>query len=518
MQKNSLKIFIGIFLIFALNTNVKADHIFSDSEKEKIYASSATAISKVAKDLALSETVLKYINKYVVGDLVMHVLSYMDEAAVNRFLKYSSGTFATKFANVLVAYKKNNTVEFIRKYKSGADFLKENKLDIFFVVSDILMEFVKIEIYKNNEAKNVLIDLLYSDAKSYIKYASGDPLGGTIDWGIANAEALYKSTTGIYKLVQENRDLIKNIHMNKARRESYTLDLKYSKLVGRTNDIQKKKARLNSFMTECRTNIVINYYLDDKVIEDFCSNIKSQIIVFDSNKLNYLLQRMTAQSGLYSKEDFKEYLNNFFPEEDKVKYRLAYDSINDNLAGINPKSVSYTYLKKSIRYGFRLSDFIPNGENIYNPTANVSRYDFIRVFLTGKYILNQDWTRENDIVSEQLYKIVGTNNTYRNTFLTRQQSAEYILRLFDLESKLTENQKLKLKLKAHILESNTETQWTYEALILQKLKIVSYNKNFRGTDNINTYEMLVMLLHTLDYMRCGHANCSYLEFIYGESK
>ena len=191
------KIILSIVVLFILNTHLYAEYKFTEEEKIKIVNNASIAITTIYKQLAFDETAGKIINKHIIANVLMYTLSKLDEQVIAKFLAISESELIEKLGGALVAYETSNTINFLRKYKSTKAFLKLNRWDIAFVVSDITIEFVKLDIIKN-EAKKLLLDLIYNDLKAYIKYRLGDPIGGGIDWATANGKALYKSTTGMY--------------------------------------------------------------------------------------------------------------------------------------------------------------------------------------------------------------------------------------------------------------------------------------------------------------------------------
>lgn len=509
MKTVSKGIIICLFIIL-FGSNVSASYIFSDEDKIKIANHTLISISTVGKNLAISETVFKAIATPV-SQVLRHVLSRFDDKVVAAFLKYNEAELAEKLNQIIAVYQKNNSLKLAKKYKNATGFFKKNKHDLIFITTDILIEFIKLYTLNNDEAKGLLLDLLYNDLKAYIKLQTGDPLGATIDWSLANSKALYKSTTGIYKLSKEYKELIDHASYTEAYQRVLELLNTYTSFVAKSITSEEKEQRIKGFTATCETDDTINYYVgfNQDIVNDFCSFYRESIVKFDKNKLSYLVHRMTSEDGLYTRKEFKNYLDSYFPEPDISTYLNLYDSINiqefdryNEFDSIQPNTVSYSFIKRAMKYGFDVSDFIPYDSISYKPDAEISREQSVGLILLGMYLTGNDIN-----INKQKSIIIGNNNYFINMKMTRQDLAYYFNDLLKLEDGLSSNEKNNLR--------DIETSaWSYEALVLKRFGIVSTNKkDFRGSDNATVFEFLVMLVNSLDYGTCGYTKCSNLDFI-----
>ena len=168
MNKKFFVVCSLLFFQFFLYSSAKADHTFTNIEKEKVLLHVTEAVSKIGINLAVNETIVKGVNKHIIAEMLVHVLSRSSDEAVASFLALESKELNQKLIKIIGAYKARNSLEIFKKYKSAKSFFKVNKFDFIFVVTDIFIEFIKLEIVKN-EAWGLLADLLYSDLKAYIK-------------------------------------------------------------------------------------------------------------------------------------------------------------------------------------------------------------------------------------------------------------------------------------------------------------------------------------------------------------
>lgn len=502
------KITLSIVVLFIFNIHLYAAHQFTDDEKIKIANNASIAIATVGKALAFDETAGKMINKHIVADVITYSLSRLDDQVIAKFLAISKSELIEKLGGAIAAYKTSNTLNFLKKYKSTKAFLKLNKYDLIFIVTDITVEFIKLDLL-NDEAQKLLLELVYTDCKAYIKYRLGDPIGGGIDWALANGKALYKSTTGIYKLTKEFNKLNKSTFNLQHIHQIQDTYKTYLSAVTTESDANKKVAYLRGFVSTCEdsytTKEFFKSFKNKDILHDFCINWKDKIVEFDKKKLEYLLARMTPANQLYSKKDANQYIDKYFPYSDREIYKNVLNTevdANELKKKISIQNISYRYLMKAYKYGFDISNFISDSSYQYHTLDYIDTKQAVKIILDSKKLwFGGHVSKLEDVISsDQLknFRVIRSKNL-----------AYYLVNILKVDKYLSENEKKILRKKSNIIGDIS-----YEELALRKLKIME-SGTFYKNKLIKMHNFLVYWTNSMDYLTCGHLECSNYDIIKG---
>lgn len=249
-------------------------------------------------------------------------------------------------------------------------------------------------------------------------------------------------------------------------------------------------------------SIVINFLNDcknlnlDKVTENTCLHYYNDLI---ETKL-YRYDLLPFRSKIFSLTQYDMFIKANFPDDEYSSLSKLYDIENLDYEILkNKNNVAYKYLKNALAYGFELKDFTLS-KVLFNETQNITEQKAFEILNDGYLFLDKS---NQTLLLDYNYSNIN--------FMTRRKFAILLNEVFNLESKLSQTKINALKIKGKILDGSVG--WFYDALVLKELDIVhgqgiGVANQFRPDDNLTMYEMLVMLMNTMNYKKCGHVQCN----------
>ena len=371
------------------------------------------------------------------------------------------------------------------------------------LITDTMINIIKYVV--DDEAKNLLISTIYGNAQALTNYLIGNKGDAAIGWAVTNYQAFKGSIEGSVALYKEHT-IVDDNTMNA---EVLILKGEYRKKYAKAFSDYQRGIEAYSFTTECRYTyggkVKHGFFLDknEKVeVKNICNKYLNDIITYNKYKLGYLLTRRY----LVDKDNYEEYVKDYFPISEHAKLMKVYDYNNlDIKTGIHNNTAIVKYLHKMYAHGWENLKYFYEDSAIFDPDLTMTNQKGLGdLIIAGQDILDGD--------INQIYSLYIQDE---HQTMSRLNMAKYLLAVYKLDSKFTENQKKRLESISNLAIQNG-VGWYYEALVLRELKIISPKQDFKPFDNITIFEFLVMVSNTLDYLKCNRVGCNIYELMLGE--
>jgi hypothetical protein len=235
----------------------------------------------------------------------------------------------------------------------------------------------------------------------------------------------------------------------------------------------------------------------NSILKNHCLSNLLDMEKEDSDKGNILRFART-----WNQEKYNTYVKYYFRDSEQNELQRLYTVANfDVNLLVSENEASYKKLQRAIAHGFGIKQFLM-GDTVFIQGKNVSKniahnFMFITMLLT-----------EQSSFEHLPYKWNEYLNSEQNTNITRIEFASLIIQAFQLKETLSELKKSYLQVK-YLAYNQPQYDWPYEAVLLNHFKIINNNTsfNFRSDNALTRYELLVMLVNTLDLKKCGYVGC-----------
>jgi len=230
----------------------------------------------------------------------------------------------------------------------------------------------------------------------------------------------------------------------------------------------------------------------------------------EMQKEDYGKYALIRLSTMWSKERYEKFIKYYFPDSEQYALTRLYEVENFDIdLKISNNHVSHKKIKSALAHGYSIDDILL-GDTIFYQGNNIDKNNAHNLVLLGIWALELDDTH----LLFQYDEYLDPDNNYN---ISRNEFSNIIINAYQLEDKLPIERINKLKEQAEIF-AEAGKDWTYEALILLEFKIVNGSSNtFKSAELITKYEMLVMLVNVMDYIKCGYVTCDVANVIGAES-
>ena len=498
------------FLLIVSNIALYADYQESQEYKD-IYAVVEKALYDAGKGYIKDKTVNKIINQgiaksiYVIQDVLTSKLSLQ---TIQKLSPALSEGFNTS-EHFLKAFEKKG-------FSKITDIsLLPSKTDMLLLPVDVAVAFCKIYFTKDvsNQYRKPIqwwIDLAYTDLKAAAMYTAGDKLSASSEFIVGNSYVLVDMGKSNYDAMKDYKEAKTDLDYSLQLGKAMDLQWKYESAYFKSETAIDKLKFLNWFLEDYDTQIIKpfkdkwfkNYDLIEKLRGDKWwryDHIKEK----DANKHVMLYKQISSQT----KEDYLKFIKYYFPNNEYEKLSKLYDVYNfsPNL-GAKSNDIAFKYLKKIYAHGIRRSNY----ENTtFDDEALVSLYDAIYfIYAASSQSSNALHLhfKTKAIISKDFPNMSSSDK------VNRQFVAKLLIDYFELEKRLSATKKYYLKQKVQYSTLHD----SYESLLLKELDIVTDNRDFLPSSQINNITILMWVSNTLDYMACGQTSeCTYEKIIEG---
>ncbi len=214
--------------------------------------------------------------------------------------------------------------------------------------------------------------------------------------------------------------------------------------------------------------------------------------------------KMIKLSTYFPEDRYDKIVELYFPPSEHYKLKSLYNILNYDLdLRVSKNSASRKYIQKFLAYGFTIEDLLYDNI-LFEPdhlieeyrASNMVFYAYITLY-PDKYPLPVEWEDRN----------AGNINEFK-----RKDFAKLLKDSLDLHLPIN-----RLFIGNPNPNSiNLSASWTEDAKTLKSLGIIKGYSNFddfRPEDNISMFEVLVMTINAMDYIKCGHVGCEISEIL-----
>lgn len=306
------------------------------------------------------------------------------------------------------------------------------------------------------------------------------------------------------------------------------LSQKYGEVLSLRRDVEKsyyqakgasaKQAVFSSFDIKCsaltlsgiaKASALLTRTVVDKnrTIRGYCDSAKKEMETVDSNRVKALQSIVT----IGDKQAFGAFVSYFYPQDEYSMYMGYFNSKNYDYSLFPDAGLNTQISKVLVRANtYRLPLDPYSGGTRFRAELPVSKqYATYLSFMGAQVVVGKILHLADDNAYTNLLKIAKSktvNLPNASSSISRAELATIVVASFGLEGKVSAALKTDFR-----NEALKDPLWTYEAIILRELEVVSPLKSFEPTRKASRFETLIILNNTMDILTCLQKGCGLLD-------
>jgi len=239
----------------------------------------------------------------------------------------------------------------------------------------------------------------------------------------------------------------------------------------------------------------------NSALTSFCWHNELNMLKEDGTKYSFIRLAST-----FSKDRYEKYIQYYFPSSEHYSLLKLYEIENfDTELRLSKNLAAHNKIKKALAHGLTIEDLLM-GDSLFKQEVEIKKNDAYNL------VLLSIWTQGiSDETLPFLYDEYLKSDV--NYLITRKEFSELINIAFKLDKYISQERVNKLKLQSAVFKQAGK-DWPYDALVLKELNIIkSASPTFKSNELITKYEMLVILVNTMDYYQCGYVGCKVANIV-----